>query len=109
MSHLFRETEMSIGRAARDAEVSIATMRRWILKGRRGVRLESYIRGGRRFTTREALHRFYCAVTAAADASRPTTDTDTQEIAQRAEQAGNTLDRYVFGRKPRNRRRSRSR
>jgi hypothetical protein len=40
---------------------------RWYKKGARGVRLETILRGGRRFTSVEAIERFIIATTAAAD------------------------------------------
>jgi hypothetical protein len=45
----------------------VATVWRWTLRGVKGARLESFIRGGRRFTTHEAIERFIRATTAAAD------------------------------------------
>ena len=37
---------------------SQATIWRWLLKGARGTILESVLIGGRRFTSKEACHRF---------------------------------------------------
>lgn len=45
----------------------IATIHRWRLRGVRGVKLESALVGGKRFTTLEAIERFIDATTAAAD------------------------------------------
>jgi len=39
---------------------------RWLTRGVRGVRLESTLVGGRRYTSQEALVRFCAAITAAA-------------------------------------------
>jgi hypothetical protein len=36
----------------------VSTLHRWRLKGTRGRRLETFLVGGRRFTTVEAIHRF---------------------------------------------------
>ena len=47
----------------------LATLHRWRVRGIRGVRLETLLIGGRRFTSLEALRRFTSAVTAAADGS----------------------------------------
>lgn len=44
----------------------IGTCWRWILSGTRGVKLESVLVGGRRYTSTEALERFFSATTAAA-------------------------------------------
>ncbi|NLX98218.1 MAG: DUF1580 domain-containing protein [Rhodopirellula sp.] len=46
---------------------SPSTAWRWYRKGIRGVRLETVVVGGRRYTSREALDRFLSAVTSAAD------------------------------------------
>jgi hypothetical protein len=47
--------------------VNISTVWRWALKGSRGVKLETAFVGGIRMTSREALQRFYAAVTAVAN------------------------------------------
>jgi hypothetical protein len=47
--------------------VNSATVWRWAMTGCKGVRLESAIVGGIRYTSREALERFFAATTAAAD------------------------------------------
>jgi hypothetical protein len=44
----------------------IATIYRWMLRGVKGVRLETCLVGGKRFTSHEALQRFSEAVTRAA-------------------------------------------
>lgn len=46
---------------------NVTTIWRWRNRGVRGVRLETICIGGRRFTSREALARFFAATTAAAD------------------------------------------
>jgi hypothetical protein len=38
----------------------ISTLHRWRLNGARGRRLETFLCGGRRFTTLEAIQRFLC-------------------------------------------------
>lgn len=48
--------QMVPGRTGRG--VAISTVLRWIFRGRRGVRLESVVIGGCRYTTIEALHRW---------------------------------------------------
>jgi hypothetical protein len=45
----------------------VSTLHRWRLRGIRGVRLETCLIGGRRFTSREAIERFMRAVSAEAD------------------------------------------
>lgn len=52
---------------------SQATIWRWLLKGARGHVLESVKVGGRRFTSREACHRFIEATSAdSGELQRPT-------------------------------------
>ena len=43
------------------------TIHRWRLRGARGVKLETILAGGTRYTSTEALSRFFAATTAAAD------------------------------------------
>jgi hypothetical protein len=47
------------------------TLHRWRLKGRFGIRLQTFLRGGRRYTTAEAVELFFEQITAAADGDRP--------------------------------------
>lgn len=47
--------------------VSPPTPWRWAMKGVKGIRLESWMIGGIRMTSDEALERFFIAVTAAAN------------------------------------------
>ena len=49
----------------------ISTLHRWRLRGVRGVKLETVLIGGRRFTSDEALSRFFARTTAAADGRVP--------------------------------------
>jgi len=44
-----------------------STLHRWRLRGIRGVRLETILIGGVRYTSREALQRFFNATTAIAN------------------------------------------
>ncbi|MEQ8847990.1 DUF1580 domain-containing protein [Botrimarina sp.] len=44
-----------------------STVERWRLRGVRGVRLETWLVGGCRYTSYEALDRFFAATTASAD------------------------------------------
>jgi hypothetical protein len=46
---------------------NITTVWRWRNRGCRGIKLETVLSGGRRFTSVEALRRFHERVTAAAD------------------------------------------
>ena len=68
--NLRAETAKTLAAAARTVTggpVHVSTMHRWRMKGVRGVRLETFLRGGIRYTTDEAIERFFAATTAAAD------------------------------------------
>lgn len=73
---------------------AISTVWRWNTHGVRGVKLETVLIGGLRYTSREALQRFVEATTAAADSQPIPTRTARQrqkaiEAAERElEQAG---------------------
>jgi hypothetical protein len=58
LASLLQETRLSIAQAAKLLGVDRATVWRWTLRGVQGVRLESILLGGRRFTTRQAVERF---------------------------------------------------
>ncbi|MFH1921697.1 MAG: DUF1580 domain-containing protein [Planctomycetota bacterium] len=49
----------------------ISTVVRWRLRGVRGVKLETTLIGGRRYTSREALDRLFTATTSAAGGKTP--------------------------------------
>lgn len=51
--------------------VHIASVWRWIQRGCRGVKLETAMIGGKRYSSLEALQRFADATTAAADGTSP--------------------------------------
>jgi len=68
---LLDETRVSMTGLARLVEVTIPTIWRWRQKGVRGVRLETFMVGGRRYTTHEAYRRFVAATTLAADGGQP--------------------------------------
>jgi uncharacterized protein DUF1580 len=48
-----------------------STVRYWRVHGIRGVKLETVMIGGRRYTSKEALQRFFAATTAAANGEMP--------------------------------------
>lgn len=50
-----------------DPPPSPATLHRWRLRGLRGVCIDTFLRGGRRYVTPSAVADFFGAVTAAAD------------------------------------------
>ena len=67
---LTTETPKTLAKAAKTlpgGAVHVSTIHRWRMKGVRGVRLETFLRGGIRYTTDEAIGRFFAATTAAAD------------------------------------------
>ena len=47
--------------------IHTSTAHRWRLRGARGVKLETILAGGTRYTSLEALSRFFAATTAIAD------------------------------------------
>lgn len=65
---------------------SSATLARWRLRGLRDCRPETFLRGGRRYITPNAIAEFFAAVTRAADGSRhaissqPTSDDIDREL-----------------------------
>jgi hypothetical protein len=78
---LSAETPITLAEAARTlpgGAVHVSTIHRWRLKGVRGVRLATFLRGGIRCTTDEAIERFFAATTAAADGQVPPTLTSKQ-------------------------------
>ena len=66
---------------------AICTLHRWRAKGVRGRKLETFLRGGRRFTTIEAIARFLLC-----DDPVETPDFNDHAIQRRANQAGRELD-----------------
>ncbi len=67
---LTTETPITLAKAAQTlpgGAVHVSTVHRWRMKGCRGVRLETFLRGGVRHTTQAAIERFFAATTAAAD------------------------------------------
>lgn len=62
---------------ARAYEKDPATVYRWWKKGVRGVRLQTFMQGGHRHCTDEALEQFFAAITAAS--STPGDDTGPPE------------------------------
>lgn len=71
--NLLNEQKISLTELARREQVNISTCWRWAQRGVRGVVLETYLQGGRRFTTAEAFARFVERTTAAADGLQATT------------------------------------
>ena len=73
MIDFVNENPIPLGEAARQApgQPHISTLRRWHRRGIRGVRLETCLVGGKRFTSKEALNRFIQTVTAVSQDERP--------------------------------------
>lgn len=61
---LLSEMRIPITDLARREGVSTPTVWRWAIRGCRGVRLETYTVGARRYTTEEAFARFAAGCTA---------------------------------------------
>lgn len=84
------ETLVSLTQAAHTlpGRPNITTVWRWRNRGVRGVRLETILSGGRRFTSLEAIRRFQDRVTAAADGDVVRNETPAQRArsVDRAEQ-----------------------
>ena len=61
-------TLLSLADAAKSlpGRPNLSTLHRWRLRGVRGVKLETCLIGGRRFTSLESLKKFAAATTAAA-------------------------------------------
>jgi hypothetical protein len=78
-----------------------STLHRWRLRGVRGVKLETCLIGGRRFTSQEALERFTGSTTAAADGEPMPVRTPARR-ARDIEKAEAELNEKI-GRKSRNR------
>jgi hypothetical protein len=76
---------------------SAATYWRWALKGvqKNGQRhtLESLLYGGRRYSSRQALDRFLCALNAEEEGVQPPSKLRAQQQARAAERAAATFDR----------------
>jgi hypothetical protein len=70
MIDLSAETLLSFAEAAHVVPpkgVNVSTVHRWGMDGVNGIKLESLRVAGRRYTSHEALLRFFAATTAAAD------------------------------------------
>lgn len=71
MTQLLAEEKISLKQVAKLFDVNVATAWRWAQKGVRGVRLETFAAGGRRFTTEQALERFVAESSIAAGLQPP--------------------------------------
>jgi len=86
MEHLLSFNQAA-GLLPHGARPSSSTWWRWWRKGVRGVRLQTYLVGGRRFTTQAAVEAFVAALTAAANGQQQPLRTPRQRHAaiERAE------------------------
>jgi len=83
---LLEEQRLSLTALAREQGVSVPTVWRWTQRGIRGVLLETFHLGGRRYTTSEAFTRWVEATQVAQPgAMRPRTARQREMAIQRAE------------------------
>jgi hypothetical protein len=85
-------TTSGLRRAGIHPAPSSATLHRWRLRGLRGVRLVTFLRGGRRYVAPSALAEFFNAVTAAADGPSPPSAASRQSRSREIERAEEQLD-----------------
>lgn len=80
---LLSETRISFAALARREKLNPCTIFRWAKRGVRGVLIESFHVGGRRYTTLEAFARFCTATSSAAqgDSAAPSGRTNRQRDA----------------------------
>lgn len=80
MIDLSQETPISISQSPRKfpSRPHVSTVWRWVKIGVRGVQLETFVVGARRYTTHESITRFVAATTAAADGLPSPTRTSRQ-------------------------------
>ena len=78
---ILSEQKLTLSQAARQVDVNPSTVWRWSLKGVRGVKLETYSIGAKRYTTAEALIRFTESCTVAANGEQPKARTNRQREA----------------------------
>ena len=71
------------GRSGRG--VSLSTIWRWMLTGRKGHKLESLIVGGQRYTSKEAVHRFIAACNGGSGSQRGRLSTNRSRELRRIE------------------------
>ena len=97
MIDLSAEIPISLREAAQQAPVPPhqSTLDRWWRRGVRGVRLETFLVGGRRFTTRAAMLRFIEATTAASLSGEVAKTKPASSPCQRADRAANQLEEIL--------------
>ncbi len=97
MVDLSLETPLTLRQAAQQApgQPHVSTVNRWWRRGVRGVRLETCLVGGKRFTTRESLARFFAATTAASVADNAVEADSSREYCKRADRAAAELTQML--------------
>lgn len=71
MDRLLEEERITLTKLAKELDVHTGTVRRWAQRGIKGIRLETFCIGGRRYTTRGAQRRFVVATSDAGAPSKP--------------------------------------
>ncbi len=79
--NLLDEQRLTLNQLAKQEGVNPSTVWRWSLRGVRGVELETFSVGARRFTTSEAFARFVEGTTAAAKGEKSQVRTNRQRDA----------------------------
>lgn len=67
VTSMLDETRITLAELAEVEGVHLTTVHSWHRRGVRGVKLETYLSGGKRYTSLDALRRFQQRVTAAAE------------------------------------------
>ena len=76
-----REAARLFPRRRGDSRVSITTLWRWHTRGSKGIRLNTWLVGGQRYTTAQAVEDFVAARSAAGDATSPQTQSPSKASA----------------------------
>lgn len=98
MPDFFTETAITLQEATEviPGKPHVTSVYRWCKYGVRGVKLESHFVGGRRFTTKEALTRFFEATTEASEVPGSRRHSEPSHIRRsRADQAASKVDELL--------------
>jgi len=68
---ILNENKLTLTKLAQRERVNTSTAWRWAQRGVKGIKLETFKIGGRRYTTNEAFIRFVEGTTAAANGEQP--------------------------------------
>ncbi|TWU27394.1 DUF1580 domain-containing protein [Bythopirellula polymerisocia] len=79
---IFVEDRITLNQLAKELEKSPSTTWRWYLSGANGVKLETFVEGGRRYTTRQAHRRFQqrCTDAANGNTNKPSVHTASRRM-----------------------------